>query len=56
MERFRSFIMKPCLENSETYNFGNIDFDSQSNNYNHILNFNSDFVSLIFLEILSLTN
>ena len=33
------------VENGETYNFGNIDFDSQSNNYNHILNFNSDFVS-----------
>ena len=33
------------IENGETYNFGNIDFDSQSNNYNHILNFSSDFVS-----------
>lgn len=33
------------VENGETYNFGNIDFDSQSNNYNHKLNFNSDFVS-----------
>jgi hypothetical protein len=33
------------VENGETYNFGNIDFDSQSNKYNHILNFSSDFVS-----------
>ncbi len=33
------------IENGETYNFGNINFDSQSNNYNHILNFNSEFVS-----------
>ena len=33
------------IENGETYNFGNIDFDSQSNNYNHIINFSSDFVS-----------
>ena len=33
------------VENGETYNFGNIDFDSQSNNFNHILNFNSEFVS-----------
>ena len=33
------------IENGESYNFGNIDFDSQSNKYNHILNFSSDFVS-----------
>ena len=33
------------IENGKTYNFGNIDFDSQSNKYNHILNFSSDFVS-----------
>ena len=37
------------FENGETYRFGNIDFDSQSNNYNHILNFNSDFFSLNIL-------
>ena len=33
-------------ENGETYDFGNIEFDSQSNNYYHNLNLNSDFISL----------
>ena len=36
-------------ENGETYTFGNIDFDSQSNSYNHILNFSSDFISFNIL-------
>ena len=37
------------MKDGETYNFGNIYFDSQSNNYNHILNFNSDFASFNIL-------
>ena len=37
------------MEDGETYTFGNIYFDSQSNNYNHILNFSSDFVSFNIL-------
>ena len=44
------------VENGETYNFGNIDFDSQSNNYNHILNFSSDFASFNISGDLSSTN
>ena len=37
------------IENGETYTFGNINFDSQSNSYNHILNFSSDFISFNIL-------
>ncbi len=33
------------IENGETYKFGDIDFDSQSNYYNHIINFSSDFLT-----------